>query len=351
MTWKTISNYDNYSVNELGVIKNTKTNTVKKQTLTNDGYYRVSLFNNKGSKTFYVHRLVALTFIDNIDNYPVVNHKDGCKTNNIVDNLEWLSHSQNIRHSYNIGSSKARKSSKLSDKDIIEIYFSEGSYKKIANHFKVSITTVSDIKNRKKYRYCLNESYLCNIPFEYSLLKEIDLSNNKDSTIFNCDDSFVCVNGYENYLINKNGYIYSKYVNRLLNPNKNKNGYLYVTLTNNERKTFFVHRLVMETFSNDKNNKSIINHKNNKRDDNRLSNLEWVSYSENNNHMVVSDNNIDISGNKNPMSKLTEKEVIEIYLSDEKASNLSKKYNVAIRQIYRIKNKERWSNILDKIVK
>lgn len=56
--------------------------------LTSDGYLKVTLTKNSESKKFYIHRLVALQFIENKENLPQVNHKDGNKLNNNVSNLE-----------------------------------------------------------------------------------------------------------------------------------------------------------------------------------------------------------------------------------------------------------------------
>jgi len=54
-----------------------------------DGYYVVTLCKNNHKETYRVHRLVAIAFHNNFDNLPCVNHKDECKTNNNVENLEW----------------------------------------------------------------------------------------------------------------------------------------------------------------------------------------------------------------------------------------------------------------------
>lgn len=62
------------------------------------GYLRVSLTKNKVRKKHMVHRLVAQVFIPNPDNLPQVNHKDECKTNNYVDNLEWCTLLYNVRY-------------------------------------------------------------------------------------------------------------------------------------------------------------------------------------------------------------------------------------------------------------
>ena len=100
-TWKKII-YNgqelNYSISSLGKVKNDKTNYVLKSAIT-AGYYtvRLSLGNNKG-KHFRIHRLVAEAFIPNPNNYNEVNHINEDKTNNSVENLEWVAHKSNISH-------------------------------------------------------------------------------------------------------------------------------------------------------------------------------------------------------------------------------------------------------------
>ena len=66
-----------------------------------NGYLQLTLNKNAKRKMVYVHRIVAETFIENSNNNLVVNHKDGNKLNNNVDNLEWCSYSENNLHSYN----------------------------------------------------------------------------------------------------------------------------------------------------------------------------------------------------------------------------------------------------------
>ena len=91
-----------YSVSDDGQVRNDKRNTLLKQ---NDeqGYKTVGLHINKKSKKYRVHRLVAMTWIDNPDNKPYVNHIDGNRSNNIVTNLEWVTPSENTQHAVAIG--------------------------------------------------------------------------------------------------------------------------------------------------------------------------------------------------------------------------------------------------------
>lgn len=66
-------------------------------------YLAVKWYENGKQKSAYVHRLVASAFVDNPNNYPQVNHKDGNTSNNRADNLEWVTPGQNIRHAYDTG--------------------------------------------------------------------------------------------------------------------------------------------------------------------------------------------------------------------------------------------------------
>lgn len=70
------------------------------------GYREVLLSENGKTIQCRVHRLIAETFIPNPTNLPCVNHKDGNKLNNSVDNLEWCTHSENTRHAYEVGLEK-----------------------------------------------------------------------------------------------------------------------------------------------------------------------------------------------------------------------------------------------------
>lgn len=98
-TWKPIEGYENYNVSNMGNIKNIITGKILKPGDNGKGYKHVMLYNkeHKG-KTIMVHRLVAKAFIPNPNNLPQVNHIDEDKTNNCVDNLEWITSEDNINH-------------------------------------------------------------------------------------------------------------------------------------------------------------------------------------------------------------------------------------------------------------
>lgn len=107
--WKTIPFNTNYEVSNLGRIKNKKTSHVLKEKDNGHGYKIVSLYNHAIRKVWYIHRVVAITFIPNPLNKPEVNHIDGNKGNNKISNLEWCTTSENGKHAYKIGLKKITK--------------------------------------------------------------------------------------------------------------------------------------------------------------------------------------------------------------------------------------------------
>lgn len=99
---KPIKNYENYLISKDGETWSIKSNIFLKPAANDRGYKTVSISSNGKAKTFKVHRLVALAFVPNPNNYNEVNHIDGDKFNNKAENLEWCSRSQNIAHSYKL---------------------------------------------------------------------------------------------------------------------------------------------------------------------------------------------------------------------------------------------------------
>lgn len=79
-------------------MRNTRTKKMLKLSLDKDGYYRVSLYTNNKKYNKPVHRLVALTFLENPDNLPIVDHIDKDRTNNCVNNLRWVDYKGNSRN-------------------------------------------------------------------------------------------------------------------------------------------------------------------------------------------------------------------------------------------------------------
>jgi hypothetical protein len=116
-SWLPVQNYGGrYQVSSCGRIKSMnrvvsypdgKTRKVSEKIMSprrdKDGYLTVSLSMNGASKTYYIHRLVAGEFLANPGNLPVCNHRDGNKANNHVENLEWVTYSENVQHAFATG--------------------------------------------------------------------------------------------------------------------------------------------------------------------------------------------------------------------------------------------------------
>lgn len=103
--WKDVIGYEGfYEISNFGNVKSLYTNKIlKSDSVDKFGYVRFSATKNKIQKIKRVHRLVAEMFIPNPNNLPQVNHKDGNKLNNHVNNLEWCSDSENKKHAYKTG--------------------------------------------------------------------------------------------------------------------------------------------------------------------------------------------------------------------------------------------------------
>ena len=171
--WKKIVGFENYEVSNLGRIKSLSKKIkcvngfrISKEKMlknnTSGSYNRVQM--GKDSKHLSIHRLVALTFIENPLNKPCVNHINGIKKDNRVENLEWVTYSENTKHAYNILNVPKEKInkinfkrgneqhlSKLNNKQVKEIRFkySKGLGVILGKEYNVSQTTILNIINNK----------------------------------------------------------------------------------------------------------------------------------------------------------------------------------------------------------
>lgn len=107
--WKQIEDFPNYSVSSDGQIRNDKTGKLRVLSLDHNGYVVCGLSRSGKRKECKVHRLVAYAFIDNPNNKPHINHKNGIVTDNTVNNLEWCTQQENTYHAWNILDSSERR--------------------------------------------------------------------------------------------------------------------------------------------------------------------------------------------------------------------------------------------------
>lgn len=135
------------------------TDKMKELTLfdTGRGYLSCKISKHPINKNIYIHKLVAQLFIPNPNNYPQINHKNGNKYDNSVENLEWCTQKQNNQHSLKINTFKPKKTKKILQYGIDDTFVKEWeSMKEISNFYKKSISWVSwciKTKNIINYTY------------------------------------------------------------------------------------------------------------------------------------------------------------------------------------------------------
>jgi NUMOD4 motif/HNH endonuclease len=102
--WKEIKDYeDTYKISNLGRVRNVNTGSILLACIHKGGYFRHLLSRNRTIKALYTHRLIAVAFIPNPENKPHINHINGIKTDNRIENLEWCTPSENHIHAFKTG--------------------------------------------------------------------------------------------------------------------------------------------------------------------------------------------------------------------------------------------------------
>lgn len=270
--WKTLildGNEWNYEVSNLGRVRS----SITKKLLTcsnRDNYLCLCLRYETKRTTYVVHRLVAITFIPNDDkNKKCVNHKNHDTKDNRVENLEWMTISENNKHAYT-------KPERKSTKKVVIRYNLDGTNPKryesviiAENEFGICVGRCLNGKSKTAY------GYLWKYEIEQANKVPID---SLDMT------KFKKVDNHPTYLVSNDGKIYNTIRQSFLTPRKRQGniGYCSVSLNN---KHYSIHKLVAIHFiPNDDEQKTMINHIDGDRFNNRVENLEWVTQSENMRH-------------------------------------------------------------------
>ena len=143
---KVIKGFENYQITTDGRIFSIKTKKWLNPTFDKYGYLQVCIMNNK-PKSCRVHRLVALTYLNAVDGKNIINHKNGIKTDNRVENLEWVTVSENINHSWKSGLSEniRIKNSKVVLDTQIGIFYE--SAKEASKSYKFAYSTLRAMLN------------------------------------------------------------------------------------------------------------------------------------------------------------------------------------------------------------
>ncbi len=282
--WETLKfrgeNVENYEVSTEGEIRNKKTGRILKGKINRDGYHEIGITIKGKSRFLLGHRAVAWTFFENPHNFSIVNHKDRCRINNKVENLEWVTSRENNRHSLENGRKRQFRAVNQIDKDTGEIIQTFDSITEAAKHVGGTLKGISG---------CANGYYQhhTSVGFKWKFVVE------KEKPPLDCNSR-----DYGGYKIFSNGKIANK--NRVLKAMVHS-GYQTVMLTIDGKKVNkYVHRLVALYFiPNNDQNKNVVNHKDGNRLNNDVSNLEWTTYKGNADHAV----NVLGKHNKRPVSQ------------------------------------------------
>lgn len=160
-TWKNFNN-TKYLVSNFGRVVSMKKHywRILKPGHDKDGYERVDISDNGNVKHYHVHKLVCLCFIPNPENKPCSNHKNGIKTDNRLENLEWATVSENTQHAFDNGFISALRGSKnhfskITEVDVLKVrsLLSHNTTRQVSNRLGFSYTIVSDIKARRTWTH------------------------------------------------------------------------------------------------------------------------------------------------------------------------------------------------------
>lgn len=125
--WKDIPGYEEYyEASNTGLIR--RKSYIMKCRITKDGYPAITLCGGGKQKSKTIHRIIAELFVENPENKPQVNHKDGIKQNAFASNLEWMTSSENVKHALDLGlkdknwqDGEKNISSKLTKEQVLDI--------------------------------------------------------------------------------------------------------------------------------------------------------------------------------------------------------------------------------------
>ena len=166
MIWKPVKDFEGmYEVSDTGLIKSlarsnghgSRNEDKQRRTKIGKGYESVALCKDHKIKHYLVHRVVAEAFIPNPKNHPQVNHIDGNKLNNNVENLEWCTHQYNQLHARQNGlmGGERGNTSKLTERDVraIRRIYPKLNTRELAKAFDVGQPAICNIINKKTWKY------------------------------------------------------------------------------------------------------------------------------------------------------------------------------------------------------
>jgi hypothetical protein len=301
--------FTKYKISKCGQLWSNSRKNIMKQ-CDEGGYKKISLCNDNSKRSSYrIHRLMAYSFLGlkDVDKL-VVNHKNGIKFDNRIENLEIVTSQENCIHGlYELKSRVCGKSKSVckynKNNKLITIF---SSAKDAAENCGVHPNTMSN--HLKKHAGKIYYGFIWRYQYEDVIHKKPD-----------CE--FKVLKKYPHYEIYEDGTIWSNYKrsNRPL-AQQDKDGYKTVDLTENDGNyTCFVHRLVAKAFLENHENKKIVDHIDSNPNNNHVFNLRWSTQSDN---MLHAHKNGNKKSETKPVYSVDKYNMLQEYPSQTQASKI-----------------------------
>ena len=267
--WKEHPLYVDYEGSSLGRVRRKENKRIKKQICLDGKRWLISFYYNKKRYIQYTHRFICECFYG-IKNNMTVDHIDSNSLNNVLSNLRYLPFKENINNPNSKNKRKAAKTTSKAEKvRCIDLSGSEVGVFETAKK-AIECLNLSDSKRASNFI----TDVCCGIrKSAYGYKWEYVLCDTIDGEIFKKHPTL-------DIEVSNFGRVKRKYNKRekITNGSENGSGYLVISI---DKKKYFVHRLVAETFIPNIDNKLEVNHINGEKKDNKIENLEWVDRSEN----------------------------------------------------------------------
>jgi len=285
-TWKEINNFSKYEISNYGNLKNKYTQKILQPNI-KSGYLCTSLTDNNGiKKAVKIHRLVALNFISNAENKETVNHINHNRLDNNINNLEWMTTTEQNNHKrkckkeiQELVSSRAVWRIDKDTNEKLELYQTI----KFASQwiFDNKLTSITEFNNGNniKTKICAVARGKRTIAFGYKWEYDNKNDNIYDNEIWK-DIPKEIIDGTEGYKISNYGRV-KNHKGKITNGSNHESGYLWVSIS---PKQYLLHRLVAKVFIPNPENKEQVNHIDGNKTNACISNLEWCSNKENSQH-------------------------------------------------------------------
>lgn len=255
---------DKYQVSNNGHIKNKETGKIVSEHVRN-GYKAVSLNKSGKQKTFNVHSLVGMTFLK-VEKGKVINHKNGIMTDNMSENLECITYKENTQHAIKTGLQKTHPV-KVNQYDLQDNFI-----KQFASILEASDDTGAN--DRHISAVCRGKRKTTG-GFKWKYVNETVIEN------INIKDGKT-IKEFPNYIVFENGTVYSIKYKRILKPKILPSGYHSIKLCNDgHMRDYYIHVLVANAYLPIDETRPFVNHIDSNKSNNKLTNLEFVSHSEN----------------------------------------------------------------------